>query len=149
MAQQIQNRRGTAAQWTSANPVLAEGEIGVELDTNKFKAGDGETAWTSLPYATKGDTGATGAPGAKGDVGETGPTGPAGGVTSVDGSTGAVVLSGSYGTGVVLIWNDVDDYAPTDRKASELPKEFRGPTDPNTVDGVVLNAYDTWIDTSA
>ena len=43
-------RNGTAAQWTSTNPTLAKGEMGVETDTNKFKFGDGTTAWTSLPY---------------------------------------------------------------------------------------------------
>lgn len=51
MAVQIQVRRGTAAQWTSANPTLAAGEIGAETDTGKFKIGDGTTAWTSLGYS--------------------------------------------------------------------------------------------------
>lgn len=50
MAVAIQLRRGTSAQWTSTNPVLLEGEIGVELDTNLYKIGDGATAWNSLPY---------------------------------------------------------------------------------------------------
>jgi len=50
MAVQIQLRRGTAAQWTSANPTLASGEVGVETDTNKQKIGDGTTAWNSLGY---------------------------------------------------------------------------------------------------
>jgi hypothetical protein len=50
MAVQIQIRRGTAANWTSANPTLAEGELGYETDTGKLKAGDGSTAWTSLSY---------------------------------------------------------------------------------------------------
>lgn len=56
MPTQIQLRRGTAAQWTSANPTLAQSEVGVETDTNKFKIGNGSTAWTSLAYA--GVTGA-------------------------------------------------------------------------------------------
>jgi hypothetical protein len=47
---QIQVRRGTAAQWTSANPTLAAGEWGFESDTNKAKIGTGSTAWTSLSY---------------------------------------------------------------------------------------------------
>tara|TARA_R110000868_G_scaffold8585_4_gene44263 strand:- start:738 stop:1658 length:921 start_codon:yes stop_codon:yes gene_type:complete len=47
---QIQVRRGTAAQWTSANPTLAAGEMGFETDTNKFKIGTGSTAWSSLTY---------------------------------------------------------------------------------------------------
>lgn len=46
----IQLRRDTAADWTSANPVLAEGEMGIETDTDLFKIGDGSTAWTSLGY---------------------------------------------------------------------------------------------------
>lgn len=50
MAGRIQLRRGTAANWTSANPVLAAGEVGVETDTGRAKVGDGVTAWTSLAY---------------------------------------------------------------------------------------------------
>lgn len=50
MATRMQQRRGTAAQWTSANPVLGDGEIGFETDTNKFKIGDGETDWSDLTY---------------------------------------------------------------------------------------------------
>lgn len=50
MASQIQLRRDTAATWTSANPTLASGEVGLETDTNKIKFGDGVTAWTSLGY---------------------------------------------------------------------------------------------------
>ena len=52
MAVQIQIRRGTAANWTSANPTLAEGELGYETDTGKLKAGDGSTAWTGLDYVS-------------------------------------------------------------------------------------------------
>jgi hypothetical protein len=48
---QIQIRNGTAAQWTSANPTLAAGEVGIETDTRKQKFGDGTTAWNSLAYA--------------------------------------------------------------------------------------------------
>jgi hypothetical protein len=47
---QIQVRRGTASQWTSANPTLAAGEFGFETDTNKLKCGNGATAWNSLTY---------------------------------------------------------------------------------------------------
>jgi hypothetical protein len=43
-------RRDTAANWTTANPVLLAGELGLESDTNKIKIGDGTTAWTSLGY---------------------------------------------------------------------------------------------------
>lgn len=54
MAIQIQMRRGTATEWTLANPTLAQGEIGVEYDTGKFKIGNGSTAWNTLAYASSG-----------------------------------------------------------------------------------------------
>ena len=72
----IQLRRGLQAVWTSVNPVLAEGEIGLELDTDKFKVGDGTTAWNSLAYG--GIEGPTGNTGGTGTTGTTGPTGPLG-----------------------------------------------------------------------
>lgn len=50
MPTRIQLRRGTASQWTTGNPTLAAGELGVETDTGKVKLGDGTTAWTSLAY---------------------------------------------------------------------------------------------------
>ena len=68
MAVQIQIRRGSAAQWAAANPILAEGELAVELDTEKFKIGNGINHWLDLPYAT----------GIPGPTGAQGPTGPAG-----------------------------------------------------------------------
>lgn len=48
----IQVRRDSAANWDAANPVLAAGEPGVELDTGKFKVGDGVRAWRNLPYSS-------------------------------------------------------------------------------------------------
>lgn len=45
-------RNNTAANFTSTNPVLLAGEMGVERDTKKFKFGDGVTAWNSLSYAS-------------------------------------------------------------------------------------------------
>ncbi len=50
MASTIQLRRGTAAAWTSVNPTLHQGELGLETDTSKLKIGDGTTAWNALAY---------------------------------------------------------------------------------------------------
>jgi hypothetical protein len=50
MASTIKLRRGTASEWTSADPTLSVGEFGYETDTSKLKIGDGSTAWTSLDY---------------------------------------------------------------------------------------------------
>ena len=56
MAIQIQLRRDTAANWTSVNPTLAQGEIGIETDTLKLKIGDGLTDWNTLPYYATGES---------------------------------------------------------------------------------------------
>lgn len=86
---QLQFRRGTAAEWTSANPTLAAGEMGIETDTNQFKIGIGTTGWTGLPYGgIQGPTGQTGNTGPTGPIGITGPTGAA---STVTGPTGAGV----------------------------------------------------------
>ncbi len=61
MASIIQLRGGTAAAWTSANPILAQNEFGVETDTNRMKRGDGATAWTSLAYFETGEVTLSGA----------------------------------------------------------------------------------------
>ena len=50
MATRIQLRRGIASSWTSSNPILASGEVGVETDTNKIKIGDGSSNWNELDY---------------------------------------------------------------------------------------------------
>jgi hypothetical protein len=100
MTSRLQNRRDTAANWTSNNPTLAAGEIGLETDTFKFKMGDGTTAWISLAYAyAAGATGPTGPAGATGPIGATGPQGVTGdtGPTGVTGATGPVGATGPTG----------------------------------------------------
>lgn len=58
MSVRRQERRGTASQWEGANPILASGEIGVELspdlDPHRIKIGDGARSWNGLPYAGGG-----------------------------------------------------------------------------------------------
>lgn len=52
MAITIQLKRGTAARWNQTNPILALGELGLEIDTQKFKVGNGVTPWSALRYAS-------------------------------------------------------------------------------------------------
>jgi hypothetical protein len=101
MAVKVQFRRGTAAEWSAANPVLAQGEAGYEYDTGKFKIGNGTLAWSSLAYSSgvQGPTGPTGVTGPTGPVstqpstvtGPTGPTGPQGTSINIRGTVAAVV----------------------------------------------------------
>ena len=77
---QFQFRRGTASEWSSNNPLLAVGEIGIETNTNKLKIGDGSLLWNALPYG-----------------GIMGPTGPAGDASTVTGPTGPQGIQGNAG----------------------------------------------------
>jgi len=54
MSKIIQIRRDIASEWTAANPILLEGEMGIEKDSVpvRWKFGDGITAWNSLDYFT-------------------------------------------------------------------------------------------------
>jgi len=88
MSTTIKLRRDTAANWTSANPILALGEPGLETDTRKIKYGNGVTAWNSLSYSY-GDS----------------QSGGAGTITSITG-TGTIkglTLTGSGTSGAVTL----------------------------------------------
>ena len=50
MPRTIQLRRGIATEWSSYNPILAEGEMGIETDTLKLKIGNGTDYWNDLDY---------------------------------------------------------------------------------------------------
>lgn len=43
-------RNDTANNWTTNNPVLLKGEIGLETDTGKYKIGNGTSNWQALQY---------------------------------------------------------------------------------------------------
>lgn len=55
MSNKIQLRRDTSTNWTTVNPVLTDGEPGLETDTKKIKYGDGTSVWTCLSYAITGN----------------------------------------------------------------------------------------------
>jgi hypothetical protein len=50
MSTRMAQRKGTYQQWFDTNPKLLAGEIGYEIDTNKFKVGDGVNYWSDLVY---------------------------------------------------------------------------------------------------
>jgi hypothetical protein len=50
LAHRLQLRRDTTTNWSSVNPILAEGELGFDTDTGQLKLGDGTTAWNDLDY---------------------------------------------------------------------------------------------------
>lgn len=145
MAVQIQYRRGTAAQWTSVNPILAQGEPGYEYDTGKFKVGNGVDNWNTLPYSSGiqgpvGATGATGPVGPTGPQGIQGPQGPIGltgatgpqGPQGVKGDTGDTGATGAIGaTGPVGPKGDTGDtgpIGPTGATGATGPQGPQGPT---------------------
>jgi|688.fasta_scaffold10279_21 hypothetical protein len=54
VATRIQLRRDVEDDWFRDNPILRSGEIGISLDLNTFKIGDGQTPWRDLDYALAG-----------------------------------------------------------------------------------------------
>jgi hypothetical protein len=104
MAIKVQFRRGSASEWTSANPLLAEGEMGLELDTGRFKVGTGLLNWNALSYAS-GIQGPTGPAGTNGTIGVNGATGATGaqGPTGLRGPTGSQGPAGDGGVGNQLL----------------------------------------------
>ena len=49
-AQPIRLRIDTSTNWTAANPVLLDGEVGLESNTGLKKVGDGSNVWSALTY---------------------------------------------------------------------------------------------------
>lgn len=49
----LQIRHDTSSNWVTRNPILAQGEYGLELDTFLIKIGDGLRDWVHLPYLNK------------------------------------------------------------------------------------------------
>jgi hypothetical protein len=134
MATRMQQRRGTAAQWTSSNsgdgPILNAGEIGWESDTNKFKIGDGVSSWTSLTYfvdATDVIASSLGAYLQDSDVGA------ASGVVGLDASKNAIVTGSS-----IIIEGATDNAYETTLTVTD-PTADRTITFPNATGTVVLS----------
>lgn len=49
----IRQKTDTAEGWLANNPILLYGELGIEIDTQLIKIGDGATPWAGLPYVLK------------------------------------------------------------------------------------------------
>jgi hypothetical protein len=59
MAVKLQFRRDTAANWESNNPVLSEGELGLDTTNQRFKIGNGTDTWNAIDnaqYTNKAET---------------------------------------------------------------------------------------------
>ena len=48
-------RNDTSSNWSTNNPVLSKGEMGIQTDTRKFKFGDGIKSWNELDYGAGSD----------------------------------------------------------------------------------------------
>jgi hypothetical protein len=98
MPYRILLRRDLSQNWNYNDPVLMSGEPGYEMDTRKFKMGDGQTPWSQLPYyaGVTGPAGVSNVPGPTGPVGSIGVTGPTGSI-GVTGPTGSIGVTGPTG----------------------------------------------------
>ena len=89
---QLLLRNDTAANWTTANPVLGSGELGFENDTFKFKIGNGADLWSTLPYQ-----GTSGALVAHGSTGSPNAITAVGGITVLGAQREYQFITGSGG----------------------------------------------------
>jgi hypothetical protein len=140
MAVKIQFRRSTAAEWTSANPLLSIGELGLETDTGKYKVGNGSNNWNTLAYSS-------------------GTTGPAGSVsvgtttTSAAGGNASVTNSGTPTAATLNFTIPRGSTGPTGPTGAQGPTGPTGPsvtgptgpvsTEPSTVPGPTGATGDT------
>ena len=124
----IQQRRDTASNWTSANPTLASGEMGIETDTAKFKLGNGSTAWTSLGYG--GIQGPAGADGTNSVVAATSPV-------TYDSGTSTV---GIDQTAIGITTSQISDLTATAAELNILDGVIATTAEINILDGVTADA---------
>jgi hypothetical protein len=130
MAIRIQLRRDTAANWTSSNPVLRAGELGIETDTLKFKIGNGSSTWTQITnYANVTSTGLSNS---LNDYILSATKGTPGGPAELDSNGDLLVPENS-----VILWND-SEYDYTTTLTATQPTANRTITIPNATGTVAL-----------
>lgn len=94
MANKIQIRRDTTANWAINDTILSQGELGLDINLRKLKIGDGTSHWSALDFFI-GDTGPQGLPGADGAIGPQGEVGPAGATNELINGSHTVSLNSS------------------------------------------------------
>ena len=132
MAIRIQLRRDTAANWTSSNPVLRAGELGIETDTLKFKIGNGSSTWTQITNYANVTT--TGLSNSLSDYILAATKGTPGGPAALDSNGDLLVPENS-----VILWNDAD-YTYTTTVTATQPTANRTITLPNATGTVALTS---------
>ena len=145
MATRIQQRRGTAAEWESENPILALGEIGFDTTNENIRIGDGTSAWNSLdsvsgPPGPEGPQGPTGPTGPIGPTGPLGPTGPIGRATfTVSATQPTAPINGdswfNTETAVTAIYYEDADSSQWIEAGNSGPTGPLGPTGPTGPQG--------------
>lgn len=130
MAIRIQYRRDDAATWAAVNPVLAEGEPGYEVDTGRFKVGNGLNAWSDLPYSSgiQGPQGEQGIQGPQGPQGVQGPDGPQG--TPGESAYVLAVAGGFVGTEAEWLISLVGPQGPQGIQGLQGEQGLLGPEGP-------------------
>ena len=115
----FQFRRGTAEEWLLKNSLLRSGEIGFEVDTKRFKMGNGLLLWSQLPYFDNQDiieqmiqdAVIEGVPGPQGPIGPQGIPGPQG-VKGDTGDTGPQGIPGTSYTGPAITVSNTAPSSP-------------------------------------
>jgi hypothetical protein len=135
---QICVRRDTAANWSSANPTLLNGEVGYDTTNNKIKIGNGTLGWNALPYLTD----ATGGTGTVTSI--TAGTGLSGGTIT---NSGTIAVNYGSTSTTSCVGNDSrlsDSRTPSGSAGGDLTGSYPNPTIGNaTVTVAKINATGT------
>jgi hypothetical protein len=125
----VRIRRGTAAAWTAANPVLALGEIAAETDTLRIKVGTGSANWASLPYYSPAETDLTRGQVSKMDAGTI--------VISTQGVYVNTGLTGTFDTATAsgMTLGTVNAFAVKNTSGATKLMQIYGSIDAKTVSG--------------
>jgi hypothetical protein len=128
----VRIKNDTAANWTSANPVLALGQPGYETDTAKLKFGDGTTAWTGLSYFSSGGGGGV-SDGDKGDITVSG----SGATWTIDAGTVTLAKQANMATASVVYRKTAGSGAPEVQTLATLKTDL-GLTGTNSGDQTTI-----------
>ncbi len=141
MPYRILLRRDLSQNWNYNDPVLMSGEPGYEMDTRKFKMGDGQTPWSQLPYymGVTGPAGISDVPGPTGATGSIGATGATGsnGISNIPGPTGSTGPTGATGPAGPTGSNGISNIpGPTGSTGSTGPTGATGPAGTGGTSGI-------------
>jgi len=131
----IQQKRGTAAQWSASSYILSAGEFGWETDTNRFKIGNGSNSWSSLAYA------APALSHVHGNISNDGAIGTTANLVAVTGTSGILTVATSTNqSSTTFLRGDLTWVTPTDTNYYPTAVTMTAGTTAGPIVGLTMNS---------